>query len=253
VTNDSANPVTAPAASRPPPDPSPACGGGQGGGVAPSRRRRHGTTAGIAFGLAAAWLGGLIWFADTIPSAIEDAETPTDAIVVLTGGSLRVEHGLDLLAAGKAKKLFVSGVHQGVATADLLRLSHRVPDGLGCCIVLGHAADSTLGNAIETAAWMRREGYRSLRLVTASYHMRRSLFEFGRALPDIRIIAHPVFPERIKQADWWEWPGTARIIIGEYDKYLGAVLRALVEPSIVPPGAPPGASGAAVSGAGRAS
>lgn len=205
--------------------------------AAPPRRRWHGATAGVALVLAFAWLAGLIWFADTIPREIDDPETPTDAIVVLTGGSLRVEHGLDLLAAGKAKKLFVSGVHQGVATADLLRLSHRAPNGIGCCIVLGHAADSTLGNAIETAAWMRSEGYRSLRLVTASYHMRRSLFEFGRALPDIRIIAHPVFPERVKQADWWEWPGTARIIVSEYDKYLGAVLRALVEPSIAMDGA----------------
>ncbi|MBV9521775.1 MAG: YdcF family protein, partial [Alphaproteobacteria bacterium] len=78
-------------------------------------------------------------------------------------------------------------------------------------------------------AWMRREGYHSLRLVTAGYHMRRSLLEFGRVLPDIRIIAHPVFPERFKQAAWWAWPGTADLIVTEYDKYLGALLRALIE------------------------
>ncbi|MBV9522849.1 MAG: YdcF family protein, partial [Alphaproteobacteria bacterium] len=106
---------------------------------------------------ALAWLCGLVWFADTIPREVSDPATPTDAIVVLTGGSLRVEHGLDLLVSGKAKKLFVSGVHQGVATADLLRLAHPVPDWVTCCIVLGHRADSTLGNAAETAAWMRRE------------------------------------------------------------------------------------------------
>ncbi len=174
----------------------------------------------------ALWLCGLVWFADTMPTEIVDAATPTDAIVVLTGGSQRFDAGLDLLAAGKAKKLFVSGVHQGVEIADLLHLAHRAPDWLACCIVLGHAADSTVGNALETAAWMRREGYRSLRLVTAGYHMRRSLFEFSRAMPEMQIIANPVFPEQVKQANWWAWPGTAMLIVGEYDKYLGAVLRA---------------------------
>jgi len=172
------------------------------------------------------WLGGLVWFADTMPTEVVDAATPTDAIVVLTGGSQRFDAGLDLLASGKAKKLFVSGVHQGVEIPNLLHLSHRAPDWLACCIVLGHAADSTVGNALETAAWMRREGYGSLRLVTAGYHMRRSLFEFTGAMPEMRIIANPVFPEQVKQANWWAWPGTAMLIIGEYDKYLGAVLRA---------------------------
>jgi hypothetical protein len=33
-------------------------------------------------------------------------------------------------------------------------------------------------------------------------------------------------PEQVKQANWWAWPGTAMLIVGEYDKYLGAVLRA---------------------------
>jgi uncharacterized SAM-binding protein YcdF (DUF218 family) len=56
--------------------------------------------------------------------------------------------------------------------------------------------------------------------------MRRSLFEFSRAMPGMRIIANPVFPEQVKQANWWAWPGTAMLIVGEYDKYLGAVLRA---------------------------
>jgi uncharacterized SAM-binding protein YcdF (DUF218 family) len=184
---------------------------------------------GLVLAAALAWLAGLILFANAMPSEVADPDTPTDAIVVLTGGSLRLEHGLDLLVAGRAKKLFVSGVHQGVATADLLRVAHRVPHWVTCCIVLGHVADSTIGNAIETAAWMRREGYRSLRLVTSSYHMRRSLFEFTRAMPDIRIIPHPVFPKRVKQADWWAWPGTASLIAGEYNKYLGAILRAVVE------------------------
>jgi len=181
------------------------------------------------------WLLGLVWFAATVPGEVADPETPTDAIVVLTGGSQRLAVGIDLLAAGKAKKLFISGVHQGVPLADLLHTLHPAPHDLPCCIILGHAADNTFGNAAETATWMQKEGYTSLRVVTASYHMRRSLFEFARVMPEVRLIPHPVFPERVHLQRWWVSPGTVALIVGEYDKYLGAVLRDELE---LPPAAP---------------
>jgi uncharacterized SAM-binding protein YcdF (DUF218 family) len=172
-----------------------------------------------------AYFGGLVWFAESIADAVEDTETPTDAIVVLTGGSQRVQSGLQLLTAGKAKKLFVSGVYHGTDVAALLHAQRQSPEAVQCCIVLGHIADNTYGNAAETAAWMRQEGYRSLRLVTASYHMRRALLEFTRAMPEVRIVPHPVFPDTVRQERWWAWPGTLDLIIGEYDKYLWALVR----------------------------
>lgn len=178
--------------------------------------------------LLAAWLGGLVWFASSIPRAVSDPETTTDAIVVLTGGSLRVQSGLALLAAGKAKKLFVSGVHPGTDVATLLRAEHQPGMKLACCIVLGHEADNTLGNALETAVWMHQERFHSLRLVTSSYHMPRSLLEFSRAMPELRIIAHPVFPESVRQEHWWASPALATLIVAEYQKYLLALARPLV-------------------------
>jgi uncharacterized SAM-binding protein YcdF (DUF218 family) len=175
--------------------------------------------------LAALWLGGLVWFARSIPGEVGDAESKTDAIVVLTGGSLRVQSGLALLAAGKAQKLFISGVYHSTDVAALLHVSRQSPEHVACCIVLGHEADNTLGNALETAQWMKSEGFHSLRLVTASYHMPRSLLEFSRAMPEIRIIPNPVFPETVKQRRWWKFPGTAMLFLGEYDKYLLALAR----------------------------
>lgn len=173
------------------------------------------------------WAGGLVWFAT--PSAVENRAAPTDAIVVLTGGSLRLQSGIDLLREGKGRELFVSGVNHRVDLDELLRVSGNAPDWASCCVVLGHEADNTFGNARETAQWMRQQGYRSVRLVTAWYHMPRSRLEFERAMPEIEIVAHPVFPDRVKQQHWWAWHGTAALLVGEYDKYLAALFRPLIE------------------------
>jgi len=198
--------------------------------------------------LVALWFAGLVRFARDIPSPGPEPDRATDAVVVLTGGTDRLDAGLRLLAEGRARKLFVSGVYRGVDVTALLRLSRRNPRDLECCVVLGYAADSTVGNARETASWMAKEGFHSLRLVTASYHMPRSLLEFHRAMPEVEIVAHPVFPERFKQEQWWRWPGTLSLLITEYDKYLIARARFPFES---PNGeAPDQAQGAAVLGGG---
>ena len=177
-----------------------------------------------------AWLAGLFVFADSIPRQPQQSHEKTDAIVVLTGGTLRLEQGLALLSQNMAKKLFVSGVHRGVDVQQLIDRSRRSPEMIDCCIVLGYAADHTAGNATETAEWMSKQGYKSLRLVTASYHMPRSLIEFHYAMPKIQIIPNPVFPENVKVDEWWRWPGTATLIVGEYNKYLvAAALHRLEE------------------------
>lgn len=191
--------------------------------------RRTFPVTGVLLALAAAWLAGLLWYAAAMPERLEDADSPTDAIVVLTGGTERLDTGLTLLRQKMGRKLFVSGVYRGVDVAELLRLSRQKPDEVECCIVLGHAADNTVGNAVETAAWMHSEGYHSLRLVTSNYHMERSLLEFRYAMPDVTIVPHPVFPHKVKLSQWWLWPGTAHLVAAEYTKFLGAHLRHWIE------------------------
>lgn len=192
---------------------------------------------GLALVIGLAWLIGLWRFAAAIPNEVAQPDRTTDAIVVLTGGSLRVEGGLHLLAAGKAKKLFISGVYRGVDVTELLHLSRQTPDSVACCVVLGHEADNTLGNARETAQWMESEGYHSLRLVTASYHMPRSMLEFTRAMPDVEIVPNPVFPEFLQEAPWWRSRRSALLVASEYVKYLAAMVRPYVPAALRPAGA----------------
>lgn len=190
------------------------------GGLGRRRHRKAPAAFGIVAALALAWISGLFAFIEIIPRDTAAGTEQTDAIVVLTGGSLRLHTGLQLLQEGRARKLFVSGVHRGVDVEQLLRLVRQAPAQAECCIALGHQADDTEGNAAESVAWLRAQGFRSLRLVTAAYHMPRSLIEFRSAMPEATIVAHPVFPPQVKLEDWWLWPGTAGLIIGEYSKYL---------------------------------
>jgi uncharacterized SAM-binding protein YcdF (DUF218 family) len=171
------------------------------------------------------WSGGFAWFVASGLLHRADPTAPTDAIVVLTGGRQRLATGLDLLAAGMAKKLFISGVNPRVDRDELLRALAPAGSRGACCIVLGHDADNTFGNAQETAHWMREEGYRSLRLVTSWYHMPRSLLEFGRAMPQTTILAHPVFAAPGESRHWWGRHGAPFLITAEYGKYLVAWLR----------------------------
>ncbi|MFQ5970738.1 MAG: YdcF family protein [Alphaproteobacteria bacterium] len=188
------------------------------------RRRRWLWLASWTATLAAvAWLSGLLWFAGEVLGDEPAEERVTDAIVVLTGGSGRLEAGLALLANGKAEKLFVSGVYHGVDVAALLRLSHEAPQELDCCIVLGYSADDTRGNAVETATWVAEEGYQSVRLVTANYHMPRSLLEFRRSMPAIDVVPHPVKPSNVVIERWWRSARGARLMLTEYSKYLVAL------------------------------
>ena len=188
-------------------------------------RRRWRPGLAIAAAIAAAWMLGLVDFVAGLPQAAERPYEATDAIVALTGGSGRLDEGLSLLKQGRAQRLLVSGVFRGVDVDGLLQLARRDADNLSARIDLGHEAVDTRGNARETADWMAAQGFASLTLVTAAYHMPRSLFEFRHAMPGIEMVAHPVFPPNVRLEAWWRSPGTAGLLASEYGKLLVARAR----------------------------
>lgn len=174
------------------------------------------------------WGAGLFSFASRVRSTAKDDETRTDAIIALTGGTDRVATGTELLKRGKAEKLLISGVNRAVDWNLLSRTIETLPDDIADKITLGHVAADTWENALESRNWMEKNGFSSLRLVTAAYHMPRSLSEFKNAMPDATIIPHPVFPANFKHDEWWKYPGTAALLISEYNKFLLVSLRHLL-------------------------
>ena len=173
------------------------------------------------------WAIGLAWFVLTTPNESLPARLRSDAIVVLTGGKGRVEHGFRMLAENAAPLMFVSGVGKNVTLQEMVQ-AHTKPAtrqkiyAANHAIILGHAASSTQTNAEEVAAFIRLRPLQSIRLVTSHYHMKRSLLEFRRTLPALEIHADPVISPEFLEEEWWRNPAARRLVLSEYHKYLAA-------------------------------
>ena len=162
-------------------------------------------------------LGAFIYSASTFPS---DRHANADAVIVLTGGNGRIEAGLRILAKHRAVRMFISGV-DGTAKLNEVLALHQRYSRYASFVEIGQSSYNTISNAQEVKAWIIKNNIRSIILVTADYHMERSLYEFRRILPDITIYAHPV----MRTKNWWLTRHMAFVLLKEYNKY--AVWRIL--------------------------
>ena len=171
------------------------------------------------------WLTGLFLFSSKINTLPKDLDVSTEALVALTGGTDRLATAVELLKNGKAQKLLISGVNKNVDWSLLAKTVENLPDELSERITLGHSACNTEENALESKEWMEKNGFKSVRLVTAAYHMPRSYSEFKAAMPDADIRIYPVFTSSFKNEDWWKWRGSTALLISEYMKFLVVSVR----------------------------
>jgi uncharacterized SAM-binding protein YcdF (DUF218 family) len=184
--------------------------------------------------LAIIWVIGWISFLRNVPMQSAASNTDqADAIIVLTGGSLRVEHGLEQLAKHLAPQLLISGVGGEIGLDALLKThaSTKVQQAIAqnkSSILLDHMARSTRTNALETAIFVNMHQLHSIRLITANYHMPRSLLEMRYVMPDITIIPDAVFPKGFTKKDWWSNAHTRNLLLVEFHKIWVVRLRHLL-------------------------
>jgi uncharacterized SAM-binding protein YcdF (DUF218 family) len=178
----------------------------------------------------AVFLAGFLVFLVKIERSDSHHLRQADAIVALTGGAERISDAVDWLRNGNGGRLLISGVARDVTRDRLAQKAPGIREWLRCCIDLGHAARTTVGNAKETRHWVEAHGYRSLLVVTSSYHMPRALVELRRQLPSIELVPAPVVTEKLKAMDFWQHPALLRIIGLEYAKFVVAYARASLTP-----------------------
>ncbi len=177
--------------------------------------------------LALIWGVGLLAFAGRIERLAPAGEPEVaDAVAVLTGAStLRLKTAVRLLEEGKGRRLLVSGVNEKATRDDILEVTGAWKPIYQCCVDLGFEAADTKGNAQEIAAWAEKHGFRKVIVVTADYHMPRSMLELRSEMSGATLIAYPVRTEALDAAHWWRDGVQARRLAIEYSKYLAILIR----------------------------
>ena len=125
---------------------------------------------------------GFVLFAFTLGKPAPATARATDAAVVLTGGPGRIDHAIDVLKAHQAQRLLVAGVDPAVTKPDLARRIAGSRPWLACCVDLGSESVDTRSNAEEAGRWLAKHDYKSVRLITSDWHMRRARYEFQKVL-----------------------------------------------------------------------
>ena len=193
--------------------------------VPPAPRGRGRRTLLTVLGLAVALLGvDFFAFVHQMPVAEVAPTRNADGIVALTGGPFRINDALDLLAAGRGKRLLISGVNPATRPGEISRLVPEHQRWFTCCVDIDYSTN-TIGNAVETRRWVKARGFQSLIVVTANFHMPRAMFELGHELPDVVLVPYGVVSDKVHVEAWWENPETARLLFLEYLKYIVARVR----------------------------
>lgn len=200
------------------------------GGGKPARLRLALRTAALLFaGGAVLFAGGFGWFANHVSHLTTPADPQkADAIIVLTGGTSRLDAAMDLLETGKGKRLLISGVHPSATRRQLQIATGGDKQLFSCCVDIDHAALDTIGNAEESAKWVDSHAYGSVILVTNNYHMPRSLLEMGRLLHNARLEPYPVVNSNLNNGGWLTKPEALRVLFTEYNKYLVSLARGVL-------------------------
>ncbi len=176
------------------------------------------------------FVGGFLWFVEVLQPSVQ-AVVPkhADGIVVLTGGRDRISQSLDLLEVGSAKRLLISGVHPRTSAKQIARLNSKRMWLFDCCVDLDRKAQNTIGNAEETANWVRDHKFNSLLVVTSAYHMPRALAELQVRLPEAALYPSPVYHKELDLGHWYQSSSITKLLLREYVKYILVRLRVAVD------------------------
>jgi uncharacterized SAM-binding protein YcdF (DUF218 family) len=161
------------------------------------------------------WVFGFVAFAIALPLPSDGGKT--DAVIVLTGGEGRIARGIHALDEGWSQRMLVAGVDPEVRAVEFAAEYKVSRKRMKCCVTLDFKSVDTRSNALEASRWIAVGRFKSVRLVTTDWHMRRAAFELERMVPISVVIVRDAVPSQ----------PSLRILFLEYHKLLARELAAL--------------------------
>jgi uncharacterized SAM-binding protein YcdF (DUF218 family) len=156
----------------------------------------------------------------------KDDLKPADVIVILAGEEKeRVEYGVYLYREDWAKKdriIMTGGPLVWKHSWASLMKEHAEHLGIpGKRILTEDKSRSTEENAKYTREIIRKNGYKSIILVTSPYHSKRASLIFQRVMgEEFKIISAPVERSWFRFSEWWKRDRDRSTVLSEFSKFL---------------------------------
>jgi len=144
-------------------------------------------------------------------------------IVVLTGNASRLAVGLDLMDHNINSRMLITGVAKGVKYSNIIKNKDSKKDRID----LGYKAQSTFGNALETALWAKERNISDIILITDNWHMPRTLLLFKASMPNKEIVPYALKTVNFEFKDYLQFYNITFFIYEEHMKYIISHIQVL--------------------------
>jgi uncharacterized SAM-binding protein YcdF (DUF218 family) len=95
---------------------------------------------------------------------------------------------------------------------------------------IGNGVTSTYDEAVATKEFLKKNGYRSILLVTSKWHSKRAYLTFRSALKndEIKIVNHPSRYDAFRPDAWWKNRNDAEVVFDEYVRLIYYILTSRI-------------------------
>jgi len=171
----------------------------------------------------------------------EQEPQKTDVIVVLNGRDTeRSLAAVDLYNQGYAKLMIMAHIAKQPGTDEFWKrvggnlngkvFFQRAIEAMGVpeesFRLIGNGVTSTYDEAVATKEFLKKNGYKSMLLVTSKWHSKRAYLTFRSALEndEIKIVNHPSRYDAFRPDAWWKNRNDAELVFDEYVRLIYYIL-----------------------------
>jgi uncharacterized SAM-binding protein YcdF (DUF218 family) len=176
---------------------------------------------------------------------LEQTPQKADLIIVLNGRDTeRSLASVDLYKQGYASLIIMAGLAKQPGTDEFWKrvgnnfnekiFFQKAVEAMGVPAssfrFIGHGVTSTYDEAMATREFLKKNGYKSILLVTSKWHSKRAYLTFKSALKNdgIKIVIQPSKYDSFRPDAWWKNRDDAELVFDEYVRLIYYILTSRI-------------------------